>query len=169
MPIKIHDLKPPTGSKSRAKRVGRGIGGHGGKTAGRGHKGQKARAGGFHKVGFEGGQMPLQRRLPKRGFVSLTRDEKAEVRLGDLEKLEGGTIDLAALKAAKLVPQRATRVKVILAGELKRKIALKGIAITKGARAALEAAGGSVEAPPEAPPAGKLKAKNADAAAAKTE
>ena len=167
--MQLNKVKPAAGSKQPKKRVGRGIGCGLGKTAGRGHKGQKARAGGFHKVGFEGGQMPLQRRLPKRGFVSLTRDEKAEVRLGDLQNLEGEAIDLAALKAAKLVPQRATRVKVILAGELKRKIALKGIAISKGARAALEAAGGTVEAPAEAPPAGKLKAKSAAAGAGKAE
>ena len=167
--MQLNKLKPAAGSKQSKKRVGRGIGGGLGKTAGRGHKGQKARAGGFHKVGFEGGQMPLQRRLPKRGFVSLTQDEKAEVRLGDLEKLEAETIDLAALKAANLVPARATRVKVILAGELKRRIALKGVAISKGARAAVEAAGGSVETPPEAPPAGKLKAKNGAPAAAKAE
>jgi large subunit ribosomal protein L15 len=167
--MQLNKLKPGAGSKHSKKRVGRGIGCGLGKTAGRGHKGQKARAGGFHKVGFEGGQMPLQRRLPKRGFVSLSRDEKAEVRLGDLGKLEAESIDLATLKAANLVPVRATRVKVILAGELKRKIALKGIAISKGARAAIEAAGGSVEAPPEAPPAGKLKARNAAPAAAKAE
>jgi large subunit ribosomal protein L15 len=159
--MQFNKIKPAAGSKQSKKRVGRGIGCGLGKTAGRGHKGQKARAGGFHKVGFEGGQMPLQRRLPKRGFVSLTQDEKAEVRLGDLQKLGAEAIDLAALKAANLVPQRATRVKVILAGEVKRKIALKGIAITKGARAAIEAAGGSVELPPEAVAAGKLQKKTA--------
>src|SRR5688500_16162648 len=164
--MELNNVKPAAGAKHSKKRVGRGIGCGLGKTAGRGHKGQKARAGGFHKVGFEGGQMPLQRRLPKRGFVSLTKDEKAEVRLGDLQNLGIEAIDLAALKAAGLVPRGASRVKVILAGELKRKIALKGIATSKGARAAVEAAGGSVEAPPAAPPAGKLKAK--DAAAAKT-
>src|SRR6187455_1853634 len=124
--MQLNKVKPAAGAKHSKKRVGRGIGCGLGKTAGRGHKGQKARAGGFHKVGFEGGQMPLQRRLPKRGFVSLLKDGKAEVRLGDLEKLALDTIDLAALKTAHLVPQRADRVKVILAGELKRKIALKG-------------------------------------------
>lgn len=157
----LNKVKPAAGSKKTKKRVGRGIGCGLGKTAGRGHKGQKARAGGFHKIGFEGGQMPLQRRLPKRGFVSLTQDDKAEVRLGDLQKLDLEAIDLAALRAANLVPARATRVKVILSGELKRKIALKGIAITKGARAAIEAAGGSVELPPEAAAAGKLQKKPA--------
>ena len=167
--MQLNKVKPGAGSKQSKKRVGRGIGCGLGKTAGRGHKGQKARAGGFHKVGFEGGQMPLQRRLPKRGFVSLTKDTKAEVRLSDLERLDLEAVDLAALKAANLVPQRATRVKVILAGEIKRKIDLRGVSISKGARAAIEAAGGSVEALPEAPPAGKLKAKNAPAAAAKTE
>ena len=109
-------------------------------TAGRGHKGQKARAGGFHKVGFEGGQMPLQRRLPKRGFVSLKKSESAEVRLGDLKRLEGETVDLAALKAAGLVPAIALRAKVILAGSIDRKVALQGVGATKGARAAIEAA-----------------------------
>ena len=163
--MQLNKVKPAAGSKRSKKRVGRGIGCGLGKTAGRGHKGQKARAGGFHKVGFEGGQMPLQRRLPKRGFVSMTQDEKAEVRLGDLQKLETEAIDLAALKAAKLVPQRASRVKVILAGELTRKIALKGVAISKGARAAIEAAGGSVELPPEAAAPGKLEKKAAPQAA----
>src|SRR5688500_4781089 len=163
--MQLNKVKPAAGSKQSKKRVGRGIGCGLGKTAGRGHKGQKARAGGFHKVGFEGGQMPLQRRLPKRGFVSMTQDEKAEVRLGDLQKLDTEAIDLAALKAAKLVPQRASRVKVILAGELTRKIALKGIAISKGARAAIEAAGGSVELPAEAAAPGKLQKKAAGEAA----
>ena len=166
--MQLNNVKPAAGSKQSKKRVGRGIGCGLGKTAGRGHKGQKARAGGFHKVGFEGGQMPLQRRLPKRGFVSMTQDEKAEVRLGDLQKLETEAIDLAALKQAKLVPQRASRVKVILAGELTRKISLKGIAISKGARAAIEAAGGSVELPAEAAAPGKLQ-KKAAAQAAKAE
>ena len=166
--MQLNKVKPAIGSKQSKKRVGRGIGCGLGKTAGRGHKGQKARAGGFHKVGFEGGQMPLQRRLPKRGFVSMTQDEKAEVRLGDLQKLETEAIDLAALKQAKLVPQRASRVKVILAGELTRKIALKGIATSKGARAAIEAAGGSVELPAEAAAPGKLQ-KKAAAQTAKAE
>src|SRR5688572_32463787 len=115
--MQLNKVKPAAGAKQSKKRVGRGIGCGLGKTAGRGHKGQKARAGGFHKVGFEGGQMPLQRRLPKRGFVSLAKNDKAEVRLSDLQKLDAEAIDLAALKAANLVPQHATRAKVILAGE----------------------------------------------------
>jgi large subunit ribosomal protein L15 len=145
--MQLNGIKPAAGSKRDRKRVGRGIGCGFGKTAGRGHKGQKARAGGYHKVGFEGGQMPLQRRLPKRGFVSPARDDTAEVRLSDLEKMKVDAIDLAALKAAGMVPQRALRAKVILSGELKRKVMLKGIAVTKGARAAIEGAGGSVELP----------------------
>jgi large subunit ribosomal protein L15 len=145
--MQLNGIKPAPGSKRERKRVGRGIGCGQGKTAGRGHKGQKARAGGFHKVGFEGGQMPLQRRLPKRGFVSLGRDDTAEVRLSDLEKMKTDAIDLAALKAAGMVPQRALRAKVILSGEIKRKVMLKGIAATKGARAAIEGVGGSVELP----------------------
>jgi large subunit ribosomal protein L15 len=144
--MQLNGIKPAAGSKRGRKRVGRGIGSGLGKTAGRGHKGQKARAGGFHKVGFEGGQMPLQRRLPKRGFVSLARNDTAEVRLSDLEKMKTDTIDLAALKAARVVPQLALGAKVILSGEIKRKVTLKGIAVTKGARAAIEGAGGIVEA-----------------------
>ena len=157
--MELNKLKPAAGAKHSKKRVGRGIGCGLGKTAGRGHKGQKARAGGFHKVGFEGGQMPLQRRLPKRGFVSLTKGDTAEVRLGDLQKLEAETIDLAALKAAGLVPQVAGKAKVILAGKLERKITLKGLGVSKGARAAVEAAGGSVELPEPAPAPGKLQKK----------
>ena len=157
--MQLNKVKPAAGAKHAKKRVGRGIGCGLGKTAGRGHKGQKARAGGFHKVGFEGGQMPLQRRLPKRGFVSLKKGETAEVRLGDLQRVEADVIDLAALKAAGVVPQGALRAKVILAGELQRKVALKGLAISKGARAAIEAAGGSVELPAEQPAPGKLKPK----------
>src|SRR5215212_1948068 len=164
--MQLNQLKPAAGSKHSKRRVGRGIGSGLGKTAGRGHKGQKARAGGFHKVGFEGGQMPLQRRLPKRGFVSLTKGDTAEVRLNELQKLEAEVIDLAALKAAGVVPQLALRAKVILAGEIQRKVALKGIAVSKGARAAIEAAGGSVEAPAEQPAPGKLKPKAAAATAA---
>jgi large subunit ribosomal protein L15 len=159
--MELNKLKPATGAKHGKKRVGRGIGCGLGKTAGRGHKGQKARAGGFHKVGFEGGQMPLQRRLPKRGFVSLAKGDTAEVRLGDLQKLEAETIDLAALKAAGLAPQLATKAKVILAGKIERRIALKGVGISKGARAAVEAAGGSVELPAEQAPRGKLQKKAA--------
>jgi len=163
--MQLNNVKPAAGSKHSKKRVGRGIGSGLGKTAGRGHKGQKARAGGFHKVGFEGGQMPLQRRLPKRGFFSLKKGDTAEVRLADLQKVDGELIDLAALKAAGVVPHLALRAKVILAGEIQRKVALKGIAVSKGARAAIEAAGGSVEAPAEKPAPGKLKPKNPPAEA----
>jgi large subunit ribosomal protein L15 len=163
--MQLNKVKPAAGAKHAKKRVGRGIGCGLGKTAGRGHKGQKARAGGFHKVGFEGGQMPLQRRLPKRGFVSLKKGETAEVRLGDLGQIQADVIDLAALKAAGLVPQLALRAKVILAGELQGKVALRGLAISKGARAAIEAAGGTIELPAEQPAAGKLKPKKAAAAA----
>lgn len=155
--MRLNEINPAVGSKHCKKRVGRGIGSGLGKTAGLGHKGQKARSGGFHKVGFEGGQMPLQRRLPKRGFVSLAKGDTAEVRLGDLQRMKADAIDLAALKEAGVVPQRALRAKVIVSGELKRKVALKGIAVTKGARAAIESAGGSIEAP----------AKEASTAAAK--
>src|SRR5919205_2598769 len=161
--MQLNQVKPAAGARHSKKRVGRGIGCGLGKTAGRGHKGQKARAGGFHKVGFEGGQMPLQRRLPKRGFVSLTKGDTAEVRLNDLQKLDAEVIDLAALKAAGLVPHLALRAKVIRAGEIQRKVALKGVLTSKGAREAIEAAGGSVEAPPEEPPRGKLQPKNAPA------
>jgi large subunit ribosomal protein L15 len=157
--MQLNKLKPAAGAKHSKKRVGRGIGCGLGKTAGRGHKGQKARAGGFHKVGFEGGQMPLQRRLPKRGFVSLTKGNTAEVRLGDLQKLESETLDLAALKAAGLVPQLAGKAKVILAGKIERKIALKGVGVSKGARAAIESAGGSVELPEAQPAPGRLQKK----------
>jgi large subunit ribosomal protein L15 len=163
--MQLNKVKPAAGAKHAKKRVGRGIGCGLGKTAGRGHKGQKARAGGFHKVGFEGGQMPLQRRLPKRGFVSPKKGETAEVRVGDLQRLEAEVIDLAALKAAGLVPQLALRAKVILAGEIQRKVALQGLAISKGARAAIEAAGGSVELPAERPATAKLAPKTAPAGA----
>jgi large subunit ribosomal protein L15 len=157
--MQLNKVKPAAGSKHARKRVGRGIGCGLGKTAGRGHKGQKARAGGFHKVGFEGGQMPLQRRLPKRGFVSLSKGDTAEVRTGDLQKLTADVVDLAALKTAGLVPQRASRAKVILAGEIQRQLTVKGIGISKGARAAVEGAGGSVELAAEKPAAGKLTKK----------
>ena len=161
--MKLNGIKPAAGSKRGRKRVGRGFGCRG-KTAGRGHKGQKARSGGFHKIGFEGGQMPLQRRLPKRGFVSPLRDDTAEVRLSDLQKLAADVIDLAALKSAGVVPQPALRAKVILAGEIKRKVLLKGLLVSKGARAAIEAAGGSVETP-VAVERGRLKSRTAGAAA----
>jgi large subunit ribosomal protein L15 len=142
--MKLNELKPAEGSKHAKKRVGRGIGSGLGKTAGRGHKGQKSRSGGFHKVGFEGGQMPLQRRLPKRGFKSQMAGRTAEVRLSDLERMEAPEIDLLLLKQAGIVSQLALQAKVILSGTLTRKVSLKGVAATKGARAAIEAAGGSV-------------------------
>ncbi len=142
--MQLNSLKPGEGSKHASKRPGRGIGSGLGKTGGRGHKGQKSRAGGFHKVGFEGGQMPLQRRLPKRGFISLDRAFKAEVRLGDLKQLPVDTIDLLVLKQAGMVPQLAKRVRVILAGDIDKPIKLVGLVATKGAKAAIEAAGGSV-------------------------
>ncbi len=142
--MRLNGLKPAEGSKHPAKRVGRGIGSGLGKTAGRGHKGQKSRAGGFHKVGFEGGQMPLQRRLPKRGFTSMSANDTAEIRLSDLERLAGDEIDLLTLKAANIVPQLAKGAKVILAGSITRKVTLRGIAATKGAKAAIEAAGGTL-------------------------
>jgi large subunit ribosomal protein L15 len=143
--MKLNTLKPAPGSKQNPKRLGRGPGSGLGKTSGKGHKGQHARAGGYHKVGFEGGQMPLQRRLPKRGFNSPTRTEKAELRLDALNRLEGAEVDLLALKQAGLVSVQVLQVKVILAGKLDKKIVLKGLAATKGARAAIEAAGGTVE------------------------
>ena len=141
--MRLNDIKPAEGSKHPKRRVGRGIGSGLGKTAGRGHKGQKSRSGGFHKVGFEGGQMPLQRRLPKRGFISMSAGDTAEVRLSDLQRLEAASLDLLALKAAGVVPQHAKAAKVILSGKLERAVVLSGIAATKGARAAIEAAGGS--------------------------
>jgi large subunit ribosomal protein L15 len=142
--MKLNDLSPAEGANRPRKRVGRGIGSGLGKTAGRGHKGQKSRSGGFHKVGFEGGQMPLQRRLPKRGFKSLAAGTVAEVRLSDLQKMSGEDIDLLSLKAAGVVSQLALSARVILSGNLERKVSLRGIVATKGAKAAIEAAGGSV-------------------------
>ena len=143
--MRLNQIKPAAGSTHAKKRVGRGIGSGSGKTAGRGHKGQKARSGGFHKVGFEGGQMPLHRRLPKRGFISFTRGDTVEVRLSSLDKLPGDDIDLLVLKQARVVPQAAQSAKVILNGEITRKVKLRGLLVTKGARAAIEKAGGSVE------------------------
>jgi large subunit ribosomal protein L15 len=142
--MELNTLKPSAGAKRARRRVGRGIGSGLGKTAGRGHKGQKSRAGGFHKVGFEGGQMPLQRRLPKRGFKSLTAAYNAEVTLTELQRLGAEEVDVLALKQAGLVGDQAKVVKVIKSGELSRKIVLKGIGATAGAKAAIEAAGGSV-------------------------
>jgi large subunit ribosomal protein L15 len=143
--MKLNDIKPAAGSRQTRHRVGRGIGSGWGKTAGLGHKGQRARAGGYHKVGFEGGQMPLYRRLPKRGFTSLTRKATAEVRLSDLEEMKATDIDFSVLQAEKVVHREAVNAKVILSGKLTRKLSLKGIKVTKGARAAIEAAGGKVE------------------------
>ncbi|MBV5331496.1 50S ribosomal protein L15 [bacterium] len=137
-------MQPAEGSTHYKRRVGRGIGSGLGKTCGRGHKGQKSRAGGFHKVGFEGGQMPLQRRLPKRGFVSLTNARNVEVRLSEINDLPMEEIDLLILMQANLVSQHALSAKVVLSGTITRKVTLKGIGATKGARAAIEAAGGSV-------------------------
>ena len=142
--MRLNTIKPAAGSKKARRRIGRGNGSGLGKTAGRGNKGQKSRSGGFHKVGFEGGQLPLQRRLPKRGFVSASRYDTAEVRLSDLAKLPVADIDFLALKAAGIVPSRASAAKVIKAGEIKKAVKLTGIAATKGAKAAIEAAGGSV-------------------------
>ena len=143
--MKLNTLKPADGSKRPRRRVGRGIGSGLGKTAGRGHKGQKSRSGGFHKVGFEGGQMPLQRRLPKRGFVSPTRGDIAQVRLCDLSKVAADSVDLLALKQLGLIPAKALAAKVFLKGELSKAVKLRGIRATKGARVAIEAAGGSIE------------------------
>lgn len=142
--MQLNKIQPAQGAKHAKRRVGRGIGSGLGKTCGRGHKGQKSRAGGFHKVGFEGGQMPLQRRLPKRGFISLTRYDTAQVRLSDLQKMPVDNIDLLALKQAGVVHANALTVKVILCGELTRAVKLQGLLATKGARTAIEAAGGSI-------------------------
>lgn len=144
--MKLNELKPGAGSKHAKKRVGRGIGSGLGKTCGRGHKGQKSRAGGFHKVGFEGGQMPLQRRLPKRGFVSLTRARNVEVRLSELDKLPVDEVDLLTLKQAGVIAADALSAKVVLSGSISRKVVLRGVGATQGAKAAIEAAGGSVAA-----------------------
>lgn len=142
--MRLNDIKPAEGSKKVARRVGRGIGSGLGKTCGRGHKGQKSRAGGFHKVGFEGGQMPLQRRLPKRGFVSLTAARNAEVRLSELDKLPVDEVDMLVLVQCGIVSADVLSAKVILSGEITRKITLRGVGATKGAKAAIEAAGGTV-------------------------
>lgn len=143
--MRLNSIKPADGARHPRRRVGRGIGSGLGKTAGRGHKGQKSRAGGFHKVGFEGGQMPLQRRLPKRGFVSRTKKDTAEVRLSALDKLAVDTVDILTLKQARIIPHSASIAKVILSGKIERAVKLQGIAATKGAKAAIESAGGSVE------------------------
>ena len=166
--MQLNTIKPAAGAKHAKKRVGRGIGSGTGKTAGLGHKGQKARAGGYHKTGFEGGQMPLQRRLPKRGFVSPLRDDTAEVRLSDLNKLTADTIDILVLKGAGVVPIHALSAKVIVAGEIRRKVTLHGLLTSKGAKAAVEAAGGTVEMPAHAVAASAKPGKKVAARAAAT-
>jgi len=147
--MRLNDIKRAPGAKKSGHRVGRGVGSGWGKTAGRGHKGQRARAGGYHKVGFEGGQMPLHRRLPKRGFTSLTHRFMAEVRLSDLQRMKGVDIDLELLKKEGVIARDAISAKVILSGKLERAVTLKGVKATKGARAAIESAGGKIveEAP----------------------
>ena len=163
--MRLNELKPAPGSKKDRHRVGRGVGSGWGKTAGRGHKGQRARSGGFHKLGFEGGQMPLHRRLPKRGFISPTRDDIAEVRLSELERLEVADVDLAALQSAGIVSKKALAAKIIVSGKVSKKLNVKGdVRASKGARAAIEAAGGTVEvidkpAAPEEPKKEKKKPK----------
>lgn len=163
--MRLNSLKPAPGAKKDRHRVGRGVGSGWGKTAGRGHKGQKARSGGFHKLGFEGGQMPLHRRLPKRGFNSPTRDDIAEVRLSELERLQVAEVDLAALQSAGIVSKKALAAKIIVSGKVSRKLNVKGdVRASKGARAAIEAAGGTVEviakaAAPEKPKKEKKKPK----------
>ena len=142
--MELNTIQPAEGAKHAKRRVGRGIGSGLGKTAGRGHKGQKSRSGGFHKVGFEGGQMPLQRRLPKRGFKSMATPYKAEVRLSDLNNLPVDEIDVLALKQAGLISELARVVRVIKSGEISKKVTLRGLIATKGAKAAIEAAGGSI-------------------------
>ncbi len=144
--MRLNDIQPAEGSKSDRKRVGRGIGSGLGKTGGRGHKGQKSRAGGFHKVGFEGGQMPLQRRLPKIGFRSRKGMTADEVRLGELKRVEGDVVSLETLRAADLIGSVITTVKIIASGQVDRALTVRGVGVTKGARAAIEAAGGTVEA-----------------------
>ena len=163
--MELNTIKPAAGARKNRRRVGRGIGSGLGKTAGRGHKGQKSRAGGYHKVGFEGGQMPLQRRLPKRGFLAVTITKAAEVRSGDLAKVGGDAIDLDGLKKAGLVPFDATRAKLILAGEVSGKFKVSGIAASKGAKAAIEKAGGSVAQVVVADKPAKLPKKQPAAAA----
>jgi large subunit ribosomal protein L15 len=144
--MRLNNLSPAEGSHKTGKRVGRGIGSGLGKTGGRGHKGQKSRSGGFHKVGFEGGQMPLQRRLPKVGFNSRSARISAEVRLHELNNMTADVIDVAALVAADIVPVGTLKAKVIASGEVTKAVTLKGIAVTPGARKAIEAAGGSIQA-----------------------
>ena len=144
--MRLNDISPATGSKKVRLRVGRGASAGQGKTCGRGVKGQRARKGGYHKVGFEGGQMPIQRRLPKVGFRSKVAPLVAEVRLNELARIEGGVIDLVSLKRANLVPARAERARIMRSGEIKVAVTIRGVGVTKGAREAIEAAGGKVEA-----------------------
>ncbi|MGA0881457.1 MAG: 50S ribosomal protein L15 [Burkholderiaceae bacterium] len=158
--MRLNTLAPAEGAKHAKKRVGRGIGSGLGKTAGRGHKGQKSRSGGFHKVGFEGGQMPMHRRLPKRGFTAPFGRFTEEVRLSDLERMSADDIDLLALKAAGVVSDLARNAKVILSGTLTRKITVKGMGVTAGAKAAIEAVGGTVIIPEPAPKVRKLPPKS---------
>ncbi len=141
----LNTLQPAPGAKKPARRLGRGIGSGRGKTCGKGHKGQKARAGGYHKVGFEGGQMPLQRRMPKSGFRSQTALYRQEIRLSDLNKVVGDTVDMQVLKASGLINANIKEVKIILSGEIKRVLTIQGLAVTAGAKKAIEAAGGKVE------------------------
>lgn len=143
--MRLNTIKPAAGAKRDAKRVGRGIGSGLGKTAGRGHKGQKSRSGGFNKVGFEGGQMPLQRRLPKVGFRSRLAMITAEIRLSEINAMDAGVIDIAALQGANLISKSIKRAKVMLSGKIEKAVTLKGIRVTKGAREAIEAAGGKIE------------------------
>lgn len=142
--MQLNTIKPAEGAKKERRRLGRGIGSGLGKTSGRGHKGQRSRAGGFHKVGFEGGQMPIQRRLPKRGFKSLTKANTAHVRTSELSLIPGDVIDLLALKAANVVSGTVTNAKIYLSGEVSKKYNVQGLSLTKGARAAIESAGGKV-------------------------
>ena len=146
MTMRLNDMKPAHGARKTRLRVGRGASAGQGKTCGRGVKGQRARKGGYHKVGFEGGQMPIQRRLPKVGFRSKVAPLVAEVRLNELARIEGGVIDLASLKRANLVPARAERARIMRSGEIKVAVTIRGVGVTKGAREAIEAAGGKVEA-----------------------
>jgi large subunit ribosomal protein L15 len=157
MTMRLNDMKPAHGARKIRRRVGRGASAGQGKTCGRGVKGQRARKGGYHKVGFEGGQMPIQRRMPKVGFRS--KMQMAEVRLDELAKVDGTLIDIDALKKANIIPTFADRAKVVLSGEIKKAVSLKGIGATKGAKEAIEKAGGTVEALPEPPKPAKLKPK----------
>ena len=165
--MRLNNLKPGVGSKSARHRVGRGIGSGWGKTAGRGHKGQKSRAGGFHKVGFEGGQMPLYRRLPKRGFTSRSRRYVDVVRLSDLQRLGLAEVDLSVLKQAGIVSALALDARIVKSGELSTKVSVRGLGVTKGAKAAIEAAGGSLVDEP-AQNEGKPTKKAAEKAAKRT-